>query len=182
MRRVVFGERSEAPPVVAPETVHSTDLIPGPTSYSTGQPHPQCGSAGRASRFSAAAGADSSRCLILDFAVRGTSKSSTYSPYQIQRETQPRRIGRCGHISRCGFLCTRLPWVLRSASGWRHWLCRTGSLIHKPRDRDGSQCSSLFGVPEMMEAPGPSTLSGGGFYFYTFSAAGFIGAVQLGRV
>jgi hypothetical protein len=33
-----------------------------------------------------------------------------------------------------------------------------------------------------VEAPGPSTLSGGGFYFYTFSAAGFIGAVQLGRV
>jgi hypothetical protein len=32
----------------------------------------------------------------------------------------------------------------------------------------------------MMEAPGPSTLSGGGFYFYAFSAAGFIGAVQLG--
>ena len=40
----------------------------------------------------------------------------------------------------------------------------------------------LCGVPEMMEAPGPSTLSGGGFYFYAFSAAGFIGAVQLGRV
>jgi hypothetical protein len=46
----------------------------------------------------------------------------------------------------------------------------------------GSQGSLLHRSREMMEAPGPSTRSGGGFYFYAFSAAGFIGAVQLGRV
>ena len=40
------------PPVRAPETVRSTDLIPGPMSYSTGQLHPR-GVAGRAFSFCA---------------------------------------------------------------------------------------------------------------------------------
>jgi hypothetical protein len=33
------------------------------------------------------------------------------------------------------------------------------------------------GVPEIMEAPGPSTLSGGGFPFYAVWVGGFVGAI-----